>query len=224
MRMYSYSDDEEKFSKLLADLKELPKIKAEENFEYNLMIRIQNRNFGNLLEDSKPQYNIIKFAVPTTLIAFLILFIIFVQRNNEDIENPLMSDPPKILENRIADNYGANLSSTDQLPPKPIQEKSKKGSLKNEFKGVNEISSNSELKYPLNRNRSVSLDDYISGGIPRNNNLERGSIVKGGQEDFDFEGFLIPQPLDYNSLQKYKRMIDSIKRVEVKRDSLRRFR
>ena len=45
-----------KQSKLIEDLKSLPKIKAPENFEYNLMTRIQNQNFGDVKKERMPLY------------------------------------------------------------------------------------------------------------------------------------------------------------------------
>lgn len=220
MRINSYNEEEEKFSKLLNDLKQLPQIKAEENFEYNLMIRIQNKNFGNLVEDSESQFNIIKFAIPSAIIAIIILFIIFIPREDEYIENPLMTDPPKIMENNLSNKSQANLKGGELLPTKPT----KKQTAKNPSIISKEVLIEPTPKYPLNKNRSVSLDDYISGEAPKSNNLERGNIVKGGEEEFDFNGFLLPQPIDYYSLQKYRRMIDSIRKVEAKRDSLKKFR
>jgi len=222
MGINSYNDDEIKFSKLISDLKELPKIKTEENFEYNLMIRIQNRNFGNLTED-KPQYGIIKFVIPSAIVSIIILFILFLPATEQKIDNPLMVDPPKISENDTI-NSSQVLSSNAETFIKPRKKINRKDALPEN--PVSEANSplNPKLKYPINRNRSVALDEYLSGQNPGENNLHRGNIVRSGDEEFDFDGFLLPQPIDKKSLEKYRRMIDSIKRAEAKRDSLRRIR
>ena len=72
-----YNDEENKFSELLNDLKDLPKIKAPDNFEYNLMTRIQNKNFGTV-EKERPQFNLVKFLAPSAVVvATIILIFIF---------------------------------------------------------------------------------------------------------------------------------------------------
>ncbi|MEJ5350661.1 MAG: hypothetical protein WHS65_03615 [Melioribacteraceae bacterium] len=222
MGINSYSDDEVKFSKLINDLKELPKIKTEENFEYNLMIRIQNQNFGYLTEE-KPQFGIIKFVIPSAIVSIIILFILFLPAAEQKVENPLMVDPPKISESDSLSNSQI-LSSNSGTIVKPRKKINRENALTENV--VSEANSpvNSKLKYPINRSRSVSLDEYLSGQNPGRNNLQRGNIVRSGEEEFDFDGFLLPQPLDQKSLEKYRRMIDSIRKAEAKRDSLRRIR
>ncbi len=218
----SYSDDEVKFSKLISDLKELPKIKTEENFEYNLMIRIQNRNFGNLTEE-KPQFGIIKLVIPSAIVSIIILFILFLPTTEQKIDNPLMVDPPRISENDTI-NSSQILASNKEKIIKPRKKINKENTLaENPVKESNPPIT-PHLKYPINRNRSVVLDEYLSGQNPGGQNLQRGNIVRSGDEEFDFDGFLLPQPLDKNSLEKYRRMIDSIKKADAKKDSLRRIR
>ena len=65
---------ESKQSKLIEDLKSLPKIKAPENFEYNLMTRIQNQNFGDVKKERMP-FNLVKFLAPSAVVVTgLIIF------------------------------------------------------------------------------------------------------------------------------------------------------
>ncbi|MDH7605833.1 MAG: hypothetical protein QHH13_13100 [Melioribacter sp.] len=222
MGINSYNDDEIKFSKLISDLKELPKIKTEENFEYNLMIRIQNQNFGNLTEE-KPQFGIIKFVIPSAIVSIIILFVLFLPATEQKIDNPLMVDPPKISENDTI-NSSQVFSSNAETIIKPKKKINKENALAENPLSEANPSVNPKFKYPINRNRSVALDEYLSGQNPSENNLQRGNIVRSGDEEFDFDGFLLPQPLDKKSLEKYRKMIDSIKKAEAKKDSLRRIR
>ncbi|NMB83090.1 MAG: hypothetical protein GYA14_14855, partial [Ignavibacteria bacterium] len=62
-----YNDEEKQFSKLIKDLKELPKVEAPDNFEFQLMTRIQNKNFGeNPLPREK--FNLVKFFAPSAVV------------------------------------------------------------------------------------------------------------------------------------------------------------
>lgn len=223
MEINSYNDDELKFSKLLKDLKELPQIKTEENFEFNLMMRIQNKEFGNLNEDEKPQFGIIKFLIPSAVVSVIILFILFLPNTEPPVDNPLMTDPPQISNNDLINN---NLLSTGtetintKTKRKIITEKNKANNRMNDRE--NNALTNPKIKYPLDQGRSVSLDDYLSGQNSKNGNLQRGNVIRSGENEFDFDGFLMPQTLDQQTLQKYRRMIDSIKKAEAKADSIRR--
>lgn len=223
MEINGYNEEEMKFSKLLKDLKELPKIKAEDNFEYNLMIRIQNGNFGKLEEEVKSRYGIIKFVIPSAIVSIIILFILFFPTNEQVIDNPLMSDPPKISEKENVDNPHIFSSNVEQITTPKL--KTKKGEIQSEsISKKSNTFTNPAINYPINRNRSVSLDEYISGENTRVNNLQRGRVVSSGEEILEFDRILMPQQPDKESIEKYRRMIDSIKKVEAKRDSLRKLR
>ena len=72
-----YNREEQKFSNLLSDLKKLPKIEAPDNFEFNLMTRIENKNFGQV-EEERPKFNLLKFLAPSAaVLATVLLFFIF---------------------------------------------------------------------------------------------------------------------------------------------------
>ncbi len=221
MGINSYNYDELKFSKLLNDLKELPKIKAEENFEYNLMMRIQNGNFGRRLEEEKPVYSIIKFVVPSAIVSIIILIVLLLPSAEQNIDNPLMVDPPKISENEIVNNsqiFSSNAARTKKTQSKISNEKTT-GQTNPELKNITSV----PPKYPINQNRSVSLDEYISGETTQENNIKSGTVVRSG-DDILFDAFLMPEELDKKALEKYRKMIDSIKRSEAKRDSIKRLK
>ena len=58
-----YNEKQNKHSEMIKDLQNLPKIETPENFEYNLMTRIKNKNFGNVEKD-KPVFNWVRFLAP----------------------------------------------------------------------------------------------------------------------------------------------------------------
>ena len=83
MSEFYNNKEEEKFSNLLSDLKKLPKIEAPENFEFNLMTRIQNRNFTPV-EEERQKFNIFKFLAPSVaVLATAVLFFIFYPQQKE---------------------------------------------------------------------------------------------------------------------------------------------
>lgn len=225
MEINGYNEDDLKFSQLIKDLKELPQVKTEENFEYNLMMRIQNKNFGNLMEEDKPQFGMIKLLIPSAVVSIIILLVLFLPNAEHQIDNPLMTDPPQITSNNeLKDSQLLSAKAESSLSKSKRKNTGEKIiSENNQINGeANNIIANPKIKYPLNRNRSVSLDDYISGQNPKNTNLQRGNVVRSGEDEYGFDGFLLPQELDQKTLQKYRRMIDSIKKAEAKADSIRR--
>ena len=45
MEQKLYNSNDEQYKHVVNLLRELPKVKAENNFEYNLKVRIENKNF-----------------------------------------------------------------------------------------------------------------------------------------------------------------------------------
>lgn len=224
-------NNEQNHSKLIKDLKELPKITSPENFEYNLMTRIHNKNFGEVKND-RAKFNFVKFLAPSAIVVTaLILFFLFLPQNHQQIENPLMTDPVVISEN-------AQVS----LPPAIEQNKLKKEKnitdknnnvvprISEEYAGnnldaminPNDVVVKPSGKYPINRNRSVSLDDYISGESANRASMRQGNIVNSGERSSDFDGFFVRQEPDQRTIEKYRAMMDSVKKAQIKADSIKK--
>lgn len=225
MRFKLYNNKEKKYSKLLDDLKELPKINAPENFEYNLMTKISNKNFGEIKE-RKESFNIIKFFAPSAVVVtVIVLFFIFLPNGEQTQDNPLMSDPPQIVFQQ--EQYNGSIRNGT------VKNKSMEGNStlqsKNSSLAERKVSVNPNdavikpsTKYPINRNRSIALDDYISGKAVKRNNLQQGNVVKSGEEEVEFDGFLLREEPDPKTLEKYRSMLDSVKKAEAKADSLKK--
>ena len=209
-----YNENEQKQSKLINDLKELPKIKAPENFEYNLMTKIQNKNFGESL-NQKSQFNFVKFFAPSAIVVTIVLlFFIFLPSSNQ---RNVPSNSPRIIENQaIADNSVApfkkeeNANNSNQASQNTIS--------------IPQLSHSSNER-PLNQiddSRSVKVDDYISGANSNQKGLERGNIVNGGSEPAGDNGFFISERPDKKTLDKYRARVDSVKKAQFKADSLKK--
>lgn len=221
MEKNNYNDDLE-FSKLINDLKELPKEKAPDNFEYNLLTRIQNKNFGELKPERKEHFNFVKFFAPSAVVASaIIIFFLVLPESNHQIENPLMSEPPAITERTV---NTPDATADSQLPNTANRSeninKSKSSVAQNMVVKPNDVVEEQKVMYPINRSRSVSLDDYISGSNKKGTNLRQGSVVGGAEETPDFDGFLMRQEADPETIQRYRQMMDSVKKAKEKADSV----
>ncbi|NMB82737.1 MAG: hypothetical protein GYA14_13065 [Ignavibacteria bacterium] len=76
-------------------------------------------------------------------------------------------------------------------------------------------------KYPIFNSRSVAVDEYINGENKRKNTFQ-GNVVKGGENVPEFDGFFIREEADKNTIERYRAMIDSVKKAQAKADSLKR--
>jgi len=211
-------DIESKNSKLVEELKSLPKVKAPENFELNLMTRIQNQNFGEIKEE-KQRFSYFKFLAPSAVVvtAFIVFFIFFYP-SQQRINN---FQPQAV----VSDSQGSVASVKMELAQ---NNPGIKESVTHDRKIVDNNSSvpqqgNSGIaKYPINKSRSVSLDDYISGESERSSNVQQGNVVNGGEDVPNFDGFFVRQKSDKETIEKYRSVIDSLKKAEMRADSIKK--
>ena len=206
-----YNENEEKKSKLIKDLKELPKIKAPENFEYNLLTKIQNNNFGDL-NTEKPQFNFVKFFAPSAVVVTIVLlFFIFLPSSNQRNVTPTT---PHLIENQaVADNSVTPLKKENNIK-NPVQN-SLPAPLQRNF-------SPDRQPGKIDGSRSVRVDDYISGANQNKSDLERGNMVSSGNEPVGDNGYFISEHPDKKTLEKYRARIDSVKKAQLRADSLKK--
>ncbi|NJD22698.1 MAG: hypothetical protein FIA82_08545 [Melioribacter sp.] len=214
-----YNEEENKFSKMLKDLKDLPKIKAPDNFEYNLSTRIQNKNFGTVNE-REPQFNWIKFLAPSAaVVSVIILFFIFLpssqENNNQLLQQSKLQDNQSAVNNSLSDK---NKLNSQQSVPSDTKLQSNSTSLL----GSNNPTTRPRALSPLNDSRSIKLDDYISGSNKNQSNTNRGNIVNNGEEPSPYDGFIVSEKPDKKTLDRYRAVVDSIKKAQLKADSLKK--
>ena len=217
-----YKNEEQKFSSLLSDLKKLPKIEAPENFEFNLMTRIENKNFGQV-EEERPKFNLLKFLAPSAaVLATVLLFFIFYPQKNEiptQIANqPKTTDSQSIVGNSANKNFESLFSADEK---KSSNQKREVVTLPNQ-----NIAQNPQAVKPpvqFNQRRSVAVDDYISGANSNQNSAVRSNIVNSGDEPL-VDGFLIEKKTDKKTIEKFRSELDSLKKAQTKADSLKKAR
>lgn len=221
-----YNVEESKHSKLINNLKDLPQIKTPDNFEYNLMVRIQNRDFEKEGAEA-PQRGISRYLIPAFSLALtaVVLFFVFSPESSEI--NPLMIDPPAIASNGAAAlETGSKLRSNENDVVLKREETNKSRSGKTVSPNVAANSKDAVVQqnppYPLISRNNVSIDDYLTGSKSNRSGINsRSALVNSGNSQSDFEGFLIPQNPDPKLIQRYRAMLDSVKKARAKEDSLR---
>jgi len=205
-----YNNSETEQSKLVKDLKELPKIKAPDNFEFNLMTKIENRNFGKQKEE-RLQFNLLKFLAPSAVvIAAIILFFVFLPTTNQN-NNPIQTPDSKM----IVDNSS---SLTKEIADKKVSPSTQSNS------NVAAIQQNSKQvgQSPINNPRAIRVDDYIANENANQKDMERGNVVKSGNEPAQYDGFFITEKPDKKTLEKILTQFDSVKKAQLKADSLKK--
>lgn len=212
-----YKNEEDKFSKLVSDLKTLPKIEAPENFEFNLMTRIQNKNFGEI-RDTRPVFNWFKFLAPSAAVmaSVLLFFIFYLQR--EEIPTQITN------QNQLVDSQALAGKSSDKKFESLFSADNKKSSSKKNAESNSNIAQNQlsgKSTFPLNQRRSVSVDDYISGANSNQNPSARSSIVNSGDDPMT-DGFRVENKLDKKTIEKFRAELDSLKKAQLKADSLKK--
>ena len=88
-----YNNNDEEYQHVIKLLKELPKEKAPDNFEYNLKVKIDNKSFDlNTKESwSFPRWNIFVPAAGAVVASVIVFFTVF--SNSDSIENPFQVQP-----------------------------------------------------------------------------------------------------------------------------------
>lgn len=213
-----YSEKQNKHSKMIKDLQNLPKVETPENFEFNLMTRINNKNFGNV-ENSKPVFNWIKFFAPSAVVVTAIILLFILLPTSEQINNPSLYQAQKLDSQTIVSNsipagkeFTKNQNTVKQNSNSTTQGKSV---------SPNRTVQNLSPLLPFGTSRSVSLDDYINGG--RNSrNLQQGNVVHGGEESAPLDRFFVAEKPDQTTLKKYRAQADSLRKAQFKADSLKK--
>lgn len=214
----NFYNEDEKYKNLIKDLKNLPAVKTDDNFEYNLLTKINNLP---LLEE-KPvrKFRWSLFLAPSAVMATaIILFFVFLPPNNND-ENPLLSDPQPIQNQLLSGNSSDSVEKLSEKIESFTQKKEKNFSSKPEVQPQIKPSVPSRS---IQSSRSIALDEYISGKSSlKESSSRRASVVSSGEASEEFDGFFVREPLDAQTLKKYRDALDSIKNAEIKKDSLKK--
>ena len=225
---YNFIDNEyENIRKLL---KELPKERAADNFEYNLMVRINN---GNFEEDKykEQKYSLWKVFIPVTGVVtavFLYFFIFnFTEENSENIFQTIPQLRTEISGNlnipvTLTKNiFGKHkITSQDVVLIEPeITDKSDNTIPKHKKKLKKKNSTyHGMAALPFKIKNSTNLDAVVRNDRNRVNGTkaDRRAALAGMQSSNNaFYGFFLGQELNRKEVEAMKARIDSIKRYSL---------
>jgi len=220
MKSNIYNNDEQKFEQLIKDLKGLPKEKADENFEFNLMVKIQNKNF----DLSSPERNFLfsRRLIPAAALAFSAIVLFFIISDpGAGLENPLLSDPP------ARENYSQSKVDTieltqpqlaavpSQLTQQPVDKKSQPNSVVRVVVEPSDAVSMEEVEPPFDDSKSLDLDTFVKGeNQTQTSTMARGRIVSGGNQQSQFSGFLIREKASLEAIEAHRAKLDSLKKTQ----------
>jgi len=158
--------EENEFGELKKLLHDLPKVKAPDNFEFNLMTRIENENFQ--MNSGKKKKGFFSWALtPAIAFAVTVFFILFTFTGNEDLDDNPWQTPPKLIEQTTNVSAGKTLVATDV---------SKKGKESNKIVRIKSVNNGSYAtasvpkQLPFDKSSSVDLDDYLGNNSATSNN------------------------------------------------------
>lgn len=212
-----YNEKQNKHSKMIKDLQNLPRVETPENFEYNLMTRIKNKNFGNI-EKAKPVFNWVRFLAPSAVAVTTIILLFIFLPSSQQIDNSLPYQTQELDSQSIVNKSDA---AGKEIINQPSSKQNSNSAISERSVDPNYPIQNISPRIPFGASRSVSLDDYISGGNnPRN--LQRGNIVNSGNESVPSDRFFVVENPDQNTLKKYRAQVDSLKKAQMKADSLKK--
>ncbi len=220
---YNFNENEYEHIKKL--LKELPKEKAADNFEYNLMVRINNGNFENVRTE-KELFPLWKIFVPSAgIVTAVLLFFSFFNVADENSENPFRIIPQ--LRTEISGNLNVPLSATKKVfgqhkitnqdvviieVPKIDKEKAvlPKKKVRKKYAQRQGMAA-----LPFKLDNSTNLDVAIGNKNSRTvNNIDKRATLAGmGNTSNRFYGFFIGEEIDRKDVEAMKARIDSIKRI-----------
>jgi hypothetical protein len=170
------SFDEEAVSELL---KNLEKEKAPENFEYNLMVRIQNKNFGSAVKDVKSSLLWI-FVPSASVVAAAVVVLVFLFNG---IGNETPVNQPKVIKNKSAQTYVVLNHAKNS-----VNNKADGIDMVKILKTKNDVVINKSVKIPVDKRKSLPLDKFLSNGTaPANSNS--ATLVSEETTPFRFDGF-----------------------------------
>lgn len=186
------------FEKLISDLKNLPKLDAPSNFEYNLMIKIQNGEFEKV-KDKKESIWLWRIIPASALVlSTIVLFFIIQDSSSNYIHNYLTEQPQLYTENyKVVDTLGI---------------KAKKTSDNSEAYQIvvnNDAIVEEKIKPDfLRNNQGMSLDNYMSES--GNRNQKQGQVLVKSHPDFQEDGFFMDPFADLEEIARLKARMDSI--------------
>ncbi len=210
-------NNDDQFDQIIKILKALPKTKTEDDFEFKLMTRIQNKNF--IIESEKRHIRTSWVLAPAfTAVAAAVLFFTLIN-NKVEFENLLMQDPqirqeisagpsPAVKDKALGNNSEA---AAEISPEKEIA--------KNQNYRIvvkpNDVVVKERIAPNFDESKSVDLDNFLNqkSSTP----VSPGRVLLTGSStspSFDFDGFIFPRT--DAQMEYLRKQIDSLRNLRQK--------
>ncbi len=221
----NFYNDESKYGELINLLKGLPKVDTPDNFEYNLMTKINNGNFN--LNTKESGFFFGRYFLPATGLVAVFLIAFFVLNNpGTDENNPFLQEPPALKE-LSASASSPKIINDVIIAQKPVETINGKKSaqtgevVKSKTKKAvrvvvkpNDVISKEVVDLPFDPAKSVSVDEKIAEQTAVSSTNKRSALVGGASNGFGFDGFYIREKIDRKYLEIWKAKLDSIKKAQ----------
>lgn len=191
--------DDNNFKDLLNDLKNLPKIDTPDDFEFKLMAKIQNKNFGSSNQES--EFTLIKFLKPAlSLVGVLLIFFVFTlvnqnQKSDDLIKSNINNKVGSVADSQLNQNQKDKTSSAFNS----VEKSEKPQVAENNKKAFNFSSKTIDIDSELKNTNQSSVNEH--------------GVLAGSKE---FDGFGIGIPVKNKALDSMKQKIDSIRNSQKK--------
>ncbi|MDX1699455.1 MAG: hypothetical protein R3250_02495 [Melioribacteraceae bacterium] len=223
MKKNLYNSNDEDHQHVINLLKELPREKAPDNFEYNLKVKIENKNFDLNTEKSNkfPVWKVLIPATGTAAAAILIFMISFGEPEN--LENPFQIEPqPRAVTNntgfeKISEGVNEKktgiVSDNDVLITTEAEDVYRSESRQADRTDVLISEPNVKPDFPFNNESSTNLDELRNQRSKSTIGSSASLAGRSNSRSF-FNGFYIREEVDKEYVDKLKARIDSLKKAE----------
>jgi hypothetical protein len=224
MKKNGYNSNDEEFQHVIKLLKELPREKAPKNFEYNLHIKIENKNFTLKTEKPSliPSWKILIPAAGTVTAALLLFTITFT--DEENLENPFQITPqPRVeISNNLGSTFGTSSSNKENeiiTENDVVINETRRSNRSSAREGKVVVSKEKVSKpsikpdFPFNAESSTDLDEVLNIDKKSSSVGSSASLAGKSESKSFFNGFFIREEVDREYVDKLKARMDSIKKA-----------
>lgn len=197
-------------------LKALPKANTPNDFEYKLMVRIENKDFEpRLAYDERTGWSWVYSPAAALVVSVVVLFFVFTTEGDE-YQNPLLEQPVERAD--FVAHKPDTMKAMQNIPLEPTLAASAvpasiEGDESSDYVVVvneNDAVAKEKMPLPFSNDNALDLDSYIDGK-PAAANRSRAMVVGGAYDYFAFNGFITREQMSKEELQAYKARLDSLR-------------
>lgn len=214
-----YNDNEKKLSETLNALKELPKVNAPDDFEFNLMIKITNGEFEPEAEE-KRQSKLLWILTPAALVVTAVILFVTFSKSELDQQLTPLQNQGSIYAGKVGDS-----ASKTKITPKLAENQASRKKLQNRIPDpVRPQNNNTDPAFPFMneysysqyvKDRSFKLDNLLKDKNKGNADQTYTAKTEVGQAG----DLLLKDENLQNNLNDKKAVKDSLKKMQSKNDS-----